>query len=80
MEGYVGSNKEGKDRACWSEQKEMILRNVEILCRTASIFGDVIVNGLLDVMNSASFDLNVVWSTKQQAKHCQEFAQREGSG
>lgn len=61
-----------------SEQEAMISRSAEMLCRNVLEFGDMSVVGLLDVMQSACFDLSVFKGMLRRARDCQELAQREG--
>lgn len=50
------------------------LRSAEILCIIGSGMGDTTVDRLLDVMHSASFDLNPFWGAMQWHRDCRELA------
>lgn len=51
---------------------------MEILCRIGSERGDVIVDGLLDVVHRASFDLNGIKGNMRRTKYFQELGRRGG--
>lgn len=64
-EAYAGSNNEEKDERSVSDQEATILRSAEILCIISSELGAMAVDGLLELMHLASFDLNAFWDAMQ---------------
>lgn len=76
-EAYAGSNEEKKSIAGVSEQAEMILKNAEILCTIAWETRDEILEGLINKMHPAGFDLNVFRSAIHQGRICVKPSQCE---
>lgn len=56
---YAGSDIQEKRKACVSELDALCSRNADILCRIAVKLGDASVIGLLDVVHSTKFGLNL---------------------
>lgn len=48
-------DKEEKNEACVSDQKEMILKRTDILCKVVSLKEDATMDQLLPLINLASF-------------------------